>query len=98
MHDGKKEKKNEKLFIGRGSVGTMVKSSLKKRAEKTISHLFVFQQLQNHKFLHCHEEICWNTVGYSKINTLNGVSNKTFQLLMEISFLFNNSITVRLRD
>jgi hypothetical protein len=71
MHE--KEEKNVKLFFfcflsGRGSVGTMVKSfaGKKLRAEKkTISHLFVFQQLQNHKFLHCHgggnrmKEHCW---------------------------------------
>lgn len=49
-------KTRRKTFLSSWEVSEQQKRKvLWKRAEKTISHLFVFQQLQNHKFLHCHE-------------------------------------------
>lgn len=63
--------------------------------KKTISHLFVFQQLQNHKFLHCHGEHTTerNSVGYSKINTLLMACLIKLSRRISSFFLFNNSIT-----
>lgn len=69
-----------------GGVGTIVKTSRGKWTCKKLFHTSLY--FNSCKIINfsprCHEKR--NTVGNSKINTLNGVSNKT--LLMEISFSF----------
>lgn len=80
IHDGKR-KIERKSFIGRGSVGTIVKSSLK-NVQKKLFHTSLY-------FNSC--KIINFSTGMEKkeySNTLNGVSNKTFHPLMEILFFF----------
>lgn len=80
---GERRKKNvEKLFIGARKCrnnGEKFSGKRKKneRAEKKLFHTFLyFNSCKIINFFTATWNVWWNNVGYSKINTLNGVSNK----------------------